>query len=111
LRDKLARYHSNPDSAFWGWNDIWLHPGFRAWNIEEYLPRIHCPVLAIQGEDDQYGTMEQIDRVVRGIPHAEVLKLKDCGHSPHRDEPQAVIDRVAEFVCKLDSAALHQEAP
>jgi len=101
LRDKLSRYHSNPDSAFWGWNDIWLHPQFRAWNIEEYLPQIHCPVLAIQGEEDQYGTMEQIDRVVRGIPHAEILKLKDSGHSPHRDQTQVVIDRVADFVTKL----------
>ena len=59
----LARYHADVDSAFWGWNHIWLDPEFRAWNIEEYLPRIACPVLAIQGEDDEYGTMEQIDAI------------------------------------------------
>jgi pimeloyl-ACP methyl ester carboxylesterase len=98
LRNKLARYHSNPDSAFRGWNEIWLHPDFRAWNIEEYLPRITCPVLAIQGEDDEYGTMEQIDRIARAIPRTEVLKLKACGHSPHRDQPEAVIQRVVQFV-------------
>ena len=98
LRDKLARYHSDPDSAFWGWNNIWLHPDFRAWNIEEYLPRISCPVLAIQGEQDEYGTMEQIERITRAIPGVEVLKLNNCRHSPHRDQPDAVIQRVTEFV-------------
>ncbi len=97
LREKLGRYHDDPDSAFWGWNDIWLHPDFRAWNIEEYLPRIQCPVLAIQGENDEYGTMEQIKRLERGIARVEVLKLQNCGHSPHRDQPDAVIERVVEF--------------
>jgi pimeloyl-ACP methyl ester carboxylesterase len=98
LRAKLTRYHADPDSAFWGWNDIWLHPDFRAWNIEEYLPRIGCPVLAIQGEDDEYGTMEHIERIARGAPRVDVLRLADCGHSPHRDQPDAVIARVAAFV-------------
>lgn len=111
LRDKLARYHSNSDSAFWGWNDIWLHPEFRAWNIEEYLPTIHCPVLAIQGEDDEYGTMEQIDRTARGIPHLETLKLENCGHSPHRDQPEAVIQRIARFIATTKNATLRQQAP
>src|SRR6202035_1905315 len=85
LREKLARYHANPDSAFRGWNDIWLHPEFRRWNIEEYLPRIACPILAIQGLDDEYGTMEQIDRIVRLAPDVEVLNVRDWRHSPHRD--------------------------
>ncbi len=98
LRDKLARYHSDPDSAFRGWNDIWLNPEFRNWNIDEYLPRITCPILAIQGEQDQYGTMEQIDCIARAIPGVDVLKLKQCGHSPHRDQPAAVIERVTQFV-------------
>jgi pimeloyl-ACP methyl ester carboxylesterase len=102
LRDKLARYHSHPDSTFRSWNDIWLHPDFRAWNIEEYLPRITCPVLAIQGEDDEYGTMEQIQRIERGVPGVETLKPKDCGHSPHRDQPDAVIEAVARFVSSID---------
>ena len=100
-REKLSRYHSDPDSAFWGWNDIWLHPEFRAWNIEECLPRITCPILAIQGEDDEYGTMEQIERVSRLAPKVEVLKLRDCRHSPHRDQPGAVIAASAEFIQRI----------
>ena len=103
LRQKLGRYHADPDSAFRGWNDIWLHPDFRAWNIEEYLPQIACPVLAIQGYDDEYGTMEQIDRIERAIAHAEILKLHDCGHSPHRDQPEAVIEAAASFLSMLNS--------
>ena len=98
LREKLARYHANPDSAFWGWNDIWLDPEFRAWNIEEYLPRITCPVLAMQGLEDEYGTMEQIERIARAVPRTEVLALEDCRHSPHRDRPDAVCDAVTRFV-------------
>jgi len=103
-REKLARYHADPDSAFWGWNDIWLHPEFRAWNIEEYLPRITCPMLAIQGDDDEYGTMEQIERVSRLAPNVEVLKLRDCRHSPHRDQPESVIAAAAAFVRGTTSA-------
>lgn len=98
LKQKLARYHDDPDSAFWGWNDIWLHPDFRAWNIEEYLPRIACPVLAIQGEDDEYGTMEQIERIAAQAPNVELLKLAQCKHSPHRDQPEAVIQATTRFV-------------
>jgi len=100
LREKLRRYHADPDSAFRGWNDIWLHPEFRAWNIEDCLAGIRCPVLAIQGVDDEYGTMEQIDRIARGAVHAEVelLKLADCRHSPHKDQPEAVIGAVQRFL-------------
>lgn len=98
LREKLGRYHAHPDSAFWGWNDIWLDTAFREWNIESYLPRISCPILAIQGERDEYGTMEQIDRIARQAPDVELLKLAHCGHSPHRDQPVAVIEAVTRFV-------------
>jgi pimeloyl-ACP methyl ester carboxylesterase len=105
LREKLGRHHSHPDSAFWGWNDIWLHPEFRAWNIEEYLPRIHCPVLAIQGEEDEYGTMRQVERVGDLTPAVRLLKLKNCRHSPHRDQPEAVIQAAAEFVGRLAERA------
>jgi len=101
LRAKLARYHADVDSAFWGWNRIWLHPEFRAWNIEEYLPRIACPVLAIQGEDDEYGTMEQMRRIGAQVKDVELLELEDCRHSPHRDQPQAVLDAVTRFVDRV----------
>ena len=95
---KLARYHDDPDSAFRGWNDIWLDPAFRAWNIEQYLPRIRCPVLAVQGEDDEYGTMAQIDAIARLVPHARLVKLPASGHSPHRDQPAALTDAVVAFL-------------
>ena len=98
LRAKLARYHDDAESAFWGWNDIWLHPDFAAWNIEALLPEIACPVLAIQGVDDEYGTMEQIDRLERGVRGAQRLELAACRHSPHRDQPDAVLAAVARFL-------------
>jgi len=85
LRARLARYHADVDGAFRGWNDIWLHPDFRAWSIEEYLPRIGCPVLAIQGEDDEYGTMQQLMKIGAAVRDVDLVKLEDCRHSPHRD--------------------------
>jgi pimeloyl-ACP methyl ester carboxylesterase len=101
LRKRLARYHADVDGAFWGWNRIWLDPAFRDWNIESYLPGIACPLLAIQGEDDEYGTMEQLSRITRAVADAEALVLKDCRHSPHRDQPEAVIEAVTRFVDRL----------
>ena len=98
LRSKLARYHDDVDSAFWGWNDIWLNPQFRHWNIEALLPQITCPLLAIQGVDDEFGTMAQIDGIARGVPHAQLVKIDSCGHSPHRDQAQVVIDAVKDFI-------------
>jgi pimeloyl-ACP methyl ester carboxylesterase len=102
LREKLGRYHDDPDSAFRGWNDIWLDPSFRNWNIEQFLSGITCPILAIQGEDDEYGTMAQIERVARIATRAELLKLARCRHSPHRDQPDAVIDATRRFVAGLE---------
>ncbi len=98
LRAKLARYHADVDRAFWGWNRIWLHPDFRAWNIEDYLPRITCPVLAIQGDDDEYGTMEQMRRIGARVGDIDLVELEDCRHSPHRDQPEAVLDAITRFV-------------
>jgi pimeloyl-ACP methyl ester carboxylesterase len=91
LREKLAKHHGdNVDVAFRGWNDAWLDPEFRAWNLEEYLPRIEVPALVIQGEDDPYGTRAQVDAIARQVRGpVEVLLLPRCGHSPHRDQPDA----------------------
>lgn len=97
LRAKLARYHEDPDSAFWGWNDLWLDPAFPEWNIRSQLPRIACPILAIQGYQDEYGTMAQLDTLARARPGTTVLKLENCGHSPHRDQPEKVLDAVTDF--------------
>jgi len=98
LRQRLARYHADPDSAFYGWNDIWLDPTFRNWNIEDCLPRIRCRLLAVQGEDDEYGTMAQIETIARRVPHAWLRRLPACGHSPHRDQPVALTDAVVAFL-------------
>ncbi|MBI2680993.1 MAG: alpha/beta hydrolase [Candidatus Solibacter usitatus] len=98
LANRLGRYHEHVDPMFWGWNDIWLDPGFRGWNIESYLDSVRCPVLVIQGKDDEYGTAAQIEAIQARIPAAEVLLLPRCGHSPHREQERATLDRVAEFV-------------
>ncbi len=103
LRERLARHHDDPDSAFWGWNDIWLHPPFRHWSIEDELAAIRCPLLAVQGVDDEYGTLEQIRGIARRAPQARLLELADCGHSPHRDQPQVLIAAVQAFLA--DAAA------
>ena len=98
LPQRLARHHDDADSAFWGWNDIWLHPGFRRWSIEEEIGAIACPVLAVQGLDDDYGTLAQIRGIARRVPQTELMELPDCGHSPHRDQPEALIAHVKAFV-------------
>lgn len=103
LRERMARYHADPDATFRGWNDIWLDPAFRAWNIEEYLPEIRCPILMIQGRDDEYGTVAQLDAIERGVAASRVerLMLASCGHAPDRDQPEATLAAVARFVTGL----------
>jgi len=105
LRRRLSRHHADVDSVFWGWNRIWLEPQFRAWNIEDLLASIRCPILAIQGQDDEYGTLAQIASIKRAAPDSSVLVLSSCRHSPHRDQPQAVLDAAREFVSGLDCGA------
>jgi pimeloyl-ACP methyl ester carboxylesterase len=103
LRDRLARRHGdNVEIAFWGWNQVWLDPEFRAWNIEEYLPHVRVPVLLIQGEDDEYGTPRQLEAIHAQVSASvEVLLLPECGHSPHRDQPDAVLAAAGEFMRRL----------
>ncbi len=98
LREKLARHHRDPDAAFYGWNDAWLSPGFARWQITSSLKYIRCPVLAVQGVDDAYGTMAQIDGIAQAVPGTRLLKLPQCGHAPHRDQPQAVIAATVDFL-------------
>jgi pimeloyl-ACP methyl ester carboxylesterase len=98
LPQRLARYHDDVDSAFWGWNGIWLHPPFRDWSIEAEIGAIACPLLAVQGVDDEYGTLEQIRGIARRVPPTRLLELPQCGHSPHRDQPEALIAAVLDFV-------------
>jgi pimeloyl-ACP methyl ester carboxylesterase len=102
LRARLARYHADVDTAFHGWSSVWLDPGFRSWNIEASLPRVTCPVLLIQGEQDEYGTLRQLDAIERQTAGwVERLLLADCGHSPHRDQQEQVLEAATEFVGKV----------
>ena len=99
LPQKLGKHHRDAARTFRSWNDVWLLPEFRDWNIEEYLPGIQCPVLAIQGFEDQYGTMAQLDAIAAksGGP-VETLRLRNCKHSPHRDQPAAVLEAISRFL-------------
>ncbi|HEY4069281.1 MAG TPA: alpha/beta hydrolase, partial [Burkholderiaceae bacterium] len=98
LRERLARYHADPDSAFRGWNDAWLSPAFRSWNIEPELAAIRCPVLAVQGEDDEYGTLAQIRGIAARVPQTELLVIPRCGHSPQRDQPAILAREAGRFI-------------
>ena len=100
LRERLGKYHDDPDSAFWGWNRIWLHPPFRDWSITEEIGTIRCPLLAVQGLDDEYGTLQQIRGIAQRLPQTELLELPACGHSPHRDQPNRLIAAVTQFMHK-----------
>jgi pimeloyl-ACP methyl ester carboxylesterase len=99
LQARLAKYHRDAARTFHLWADAWLDPAFEHWNIEEYLGGIACPVLAIQGEDDAYGTMEQLERLRRGVcGPCTLVKLPACGHAPYRDQPQRTLAALTEFV-------------
>ncbi|MDR2032449.1 MAG: alpha/beta hydrolase [Azoarcus sp.] len=98
LRERLAKYHRDVDSAFHGGCDAWLAPQRRGWNIASLLPDIACPMLAIQGRQDEYATLEQIEAIGRRAPRAERLILEPCGHFPHLTHADAVIDGIAAFI-------------
>ncbi len=107
LRERLARHHgANVDVAFRGWNDAWLDPKFLEWNIEEYLPGIAVPVLALQGEGDEYGTAAQV-QAVAGATGGRLVLLPECGHSPHRDQPQATLTALSSFINQLAATLGH----
>ena len=98
LAGKLRRYHHSVNQTFWGWNNIWLDPRFKFWNIERYLPAIRCPILALQGWEDEYGTRAQLDTIMAATPATEMVMLAACGHSPHRDQGAEVLERSAAFI-------------
>ena len=104
LRERLARYHADPDSAFRGWNDVWLDPAFRSWNIEAELAIITCPVLAVQGADDEYGTLAQIHAIQTRLPKTRLLVIPKCGHSPHRDQPELLASQAGRFIHEHSTA-------
>jgi len=103
LRPRMAKYHSDPDHTFCGWNDAWLHPDFRDWNVADVIDHLRIPVLAIQGRDDQYGTLAQIDEITeRAYAPVDTLVLDDCKHAPFFDQPKKVLDAIAEYCARLN---------
>ncbi|GGK37829.1 hydrolase [Deinococcus malanensis] len=99
LRARLARHHAQVDVAFGGWNDTWLSPAFRDWNLEKFLPGVRVPLLALQGKDDEYGTPAQVQAIVsQAAGPAEGHLLPECGHTPHREARETVLDAMTAFV-------------
>ncbi len=103
LREKLARHHgAQVDDTFQGWNEVWLHPDFRDWNIEAFLPAVDVPALVIQGTRDEYGSLAQLDAIETGVSaQVERLVLEGVGHSPHRERPAVALEAVCRFVHDL----------
>ena len=101
--EKLGRYHRDARKTFYGWADVWLDKDFKSWDIrDDFLPQIRCPVLAIQGYDDIYGTMAQLDDLARRVKGpCELLKLRDCGHAPFREQPEKTLDAIVRFVERM----------
>jgi pimeloyl-ACP methyl ester carboxylesterase len=105
LRERMARHHRDPDQAFNGWCDVWLDPEFRDWNLEPLLPKIHAPAILIQGRDDEYGTLAQIDAIQRGLSGPTEKFIVSGGHSPHLEHPDEVPDAIASFIETLRARA------
>lgn len=103
LRQKLAKYHSDVDVAFFGWHGAWTDPAFEAWNVADAIDHLRIPVLAIQGRDDAYGTLAQISEIESRIySPVETAILDNCGHAPHLDQRHATLDAIKEFCARLD---------
>jgi len=106
FREKLSKYHGdNVDCAFWGWNGAWLHPDFRKWDLQEFIPKITVPVQGVQGLDDQYGTMKQLSVLSDKLSFEPCIKaIPDCGHSPHKEQCDITVAQINEFVLSLSFA-------
>lgn len=106
LRERMAKYHQHVDVAFWGWNRAWLDPEFRRWSLLGYLSAIRCPILLLQGKQDPYGTIAQLEAIRAGVSASvDVVLLEDCGHSPHRDQPEVALEESAAFLTRALRAA------
>lgn len=106
MKARMARYHRDPEVTFRGWNDAWLAPGFKAWNVADAIDGITVPVLAIQGHEDQYGTIAQLHEIEARAPGpVKVLMLEECRHAPQFDQPERVLAAVAAFTAPLGEAA------
>jgi len=107
LKPKLTAFHKDVDVAFWQWNDVWLSEGFRSFDIRPLLHQIQSPLMAIQGANDPYGTMAQIDEISAHAPQTQLVKLENCGHSPHKDQPLEVLQALKYFSSSLGKIQRH----
>jgi pimeloyl-ACP methyl ester carboxylesterase len=101
LPRRLGRHHAHPVATFRSWAGVWLDPAFPGWNIEAEVAAIRCPILALQGSEDEYGTMSQVHRIAALQPSARIVEIPDCGHSPHVDATQRVLDEIRAFTHRL----------
>ncbi|WP_027797999.1 alpha/beta fold hydrolase [Paraburkholderia acidipaludis] len=106
MRERLGRYHDDVDSAFYGWNDVWLSEAFRDWNIVRELAGIRCPLLAVQARDDQYGTLAQVQTIVDHVPSSQLVALESGGHSPHVTVPAVLNEEIHQFILSAGKHAL-----
>lgn len=102
LGKRLCKYHDDAKSLFYAWHDTWLSESFHKWNIEPYISSITCPVLAIQGADDQYGTLRQIERIKELAQQTELLVIPDCGHAPHQEKQEIVLKAISRFLAQTN---------
>ena len=101
LRQRMARYHRDPDAAFYGWNDVWLDPGFAAWDIIDEVAGVRCPILMIQGERDQYGTLTQLDAIERAAAGPVQRVHLDCQHAPHVERRNETLGSITRFLGRV----------
>ena len=112
MAQKMAKYHHDPGRTFFGWYDIWRSPEFRNWNIEGVLAGINCPLLVVQGADDEYGSVAQIEAIESGVAgNVERAWLSDCGHSPHLDQPETVVAATVDFIRRHDLDRARHQGP
>lgn len=103
MSQRMAKYHRSPEIAFHGWGDTWMNPGFKTWNVAEVIDYLRIPVLAIQGRDDQFGTLAQIEEIEsRSYSPVDTLILDNCRHAPHQEHPKPVLDAVIGFTQRLE---------
>ncbi len=112
MKERMAKYHKDPENAFRGWNETWLDPGFKAWNVGEVIDYLRIPVLAIQGREDQYGTLAQIDEIEsRSYAPVDTVILEDCKHAPHQEQAEQTLDAVADFTARLQRIEAAEVVP
>lgn len=103
MAQRMGRHHADPEATFWGWNDIWLSAAFRGWDIRDLLGGVVCPSLLVQGVDDEYGTLRQLDEIQTRVAGPTTrIELDGCRHAPHLDRPEATRDAVVRFLDGLD---------